>query len=186
MDNLPENAIFIIVFLAIGAVRWFLETLGKKKQPPVHEHWEEDDYDDQADQATPRSSLEELYDEARKEILDRQNRQIPEPEVLRRQLSGETLAPPPLPPVAEPPKAVPPAVKAPRKEVEAPYQLKKVRRPVLSPAEQQALVNLEKMGHQPKPLSASNTRIRKLLSDPTSARDAVILSEILGKPKSLQ
>lgn len=185
MDNLPENAIFIIVFLAIGAVRWFLEAAGKKKQPPAQEPWEEYDYQEHADRASPRSSLEELYDEARREILDRQNRQIPEPEVLRRQLGSETPAPPPLPPVAESAKATPPVVKAPQREAEAPYQLKKVRRPVLSPAEQQALANLEKMGHQPKPLSASNNRIRKLLSDPTSARDAVILSEILGKPKSL-
>lgn len=181
MDNLPDNAIFILVFLAIGAVRWFIERAGNKNQPPPPEHWEEYDYEERADQVTPRGGLQDLYEEARLEILDRQNRQLPDPT----DLGGSPLAPPPLPPIA-PPKTVAPAAKPAKKEADAPYQLKKVRRPTLTAAEQQALVNLEQMGHQKAPLSESNNRIRKILSDPTSARDAIILSEILGKPKSAQ
>ena len=183
--DLPENVIFIIVFLIIGAVRWFLENV-KKGKPPQSQHWEEYDYEEHADTVTPqKSSLEDLYKEARRDILDRQNRQLPEVEIVDPHFEPvqPPTPPPPLPPSQGMAQQAIEATTLPSED--APYQIKEIQRPSLTPAEQQALVNLESMGQKETPKSASNNRIRKLLSDSTAARDAVILTEILGKPKGI-
>jgi len=169
---MPDNIVFIIVFLVIGAIRWILETVNSKKSSQA-EHWEEYDYEGQADSSPQKQSLEELYEEARREILDRQNRQIPEP---------TPSSPPPLPQTPAQQKAVTPP---PPKAEEPPYQIQEVRRPVLSEAEQQALANFEKTGQGQTQRTSTKSRIRKMLSDSNAARDAVVLSEILGKPKGV-
>lgn len=205
MDQIPEQAIFIIVFLIIGVVRWFLENRALRNQPPEAEVWEEQDFIERASPIAPNRSsggLDELYSQARQEIQERQS-SPPTPEsvqeMLREYQQPKAVVPPPIPTLATLPTlprqqpALPPQQErlkaAPRMPSKAAssstnaYELKKVRRPVLTAAQQQAIVNFEQMGQKRQPLGESNSRIRQLLQNPQSARDAIILSEILGKPK---
>ncbi len=183
MDDLPLQPIVIIVFLIIGAIRWFIENAIKgKKQPPPPEHWEEYDNEERADTINPRhGSLEDLYEEARREILDRQNRNTPEPATVQEQLQDyhTPSAPPPLPETQHTPS---PPTQPSKKEP----QLRSVQRARLTKEEEQAIANFQKLGQKPNHKRASSFKIQELLSSPTAARDAIVLSEILGKPKSLQ
>lgn len=190
MDQIPEQAIFIIVFLIIGAVRWFLENRAGANRPPADELWEDPDLIERASPIVPNrgpGGLGELYEQARKEIQERQSSRTA-PELVTKELRQNQAAPP-LPP-SLPGRNAPAAAKATASRFSKPsvttpnaYDLKKVRRPVLTAAEQQAIVNFEQMGHQRKAPNESNSRVRKLLSNPQAARDAIILSEILNKPK---
>ena len=149
-EEIPSQAILIIVFLIIGAIRWVIENvLGKKKQPP-QEHWEEYGYEERADYAEPQThSLEDLYEEARREILDRQNQRTPEPEVVQEKLSEyqqPPSAPPPLPPVQGKVRINTPA--PPPASSPSPSLQKSVKRPALTEAEKQAAEAFQQLGQK--------------------------------------
>ncbi|MEM9081830.1 MAG: hypothetical protein AAGC74_14195 [Verrucomicrobiota bacterium] len=169
IEGLDERIIFGIVFLVIGALRWFMENASKGRR------LEEEDQE-------PSSSLEDLYEEARREILERQNRNAPDPEIVGERLEDyrqPTPTPPPLPPVTPPPPPLAPATAT------STWQAPTIRRQTLSKAEQEALERVQKASaHSPSQRqSTSPSRVRELLSSPSSARDAIILAEILGPPK---
>ena len=177
MEELFENpqAIILLVFMVIAALKFVGENLKGKKQE---------------DKTQP---LAELYDESRQEILERQRAEPPPEESALgqapKQLSildffgppvesspGETTtpsSPPPLPGATPPP---PTLAASPRPN------------PSLSPAEKAALERVKESPLEAVRLRRSSRRrpIRELLSTPAAARDAIVLGEILGPPKGQQ
>jgi hypothetical protein len=189
MFGIPEEAIFVIVFLVIGAIRWIAENIAKKNSGPQHGEWDEEEgYHPGGSTA---HSLEDLYEKARQEIRQRQSGPATPEQVREKLHEYQASAPPPLPP-AQP---TPPKIqKTPAPSIENnPYQLKKVDRPKLTAEQKRALANYEKHTKQSQETpsgdaarTASGVRIREMLQSPQAARDAIILSEILGKPKGAE
>lgn len=184
-EDFNFNAIIVIVFLLIGAVRWVIENFGKKNQPTERELWEEQNHEERPDYNQPKkSSLEDLYEEARREILERQNQPTPPPEVLqeRRNNSRTTPPPPPLP------NKAPVVRRPPELKTSKPATPPKVKRQTLSDEEKKAAAAFEKHSSQKKNKSSnpSGSKVRDLLKTSSAARDAVLLTEILGRPKGLQ
>lgn len=188
MDDFPFQLVVVIVFIVIGVIRWVLENLLGKKPPQQQEHWEEYDYTERADTVQPKkSSLEDLYEEARREILDRQNRNNPEPEVVQEKLNR---TPPPLPPV--PGKARinrPVPAQTTSQKAQSSFQAtaqKSLKRTVLTDAQKKAASDFQQLGKKAKQATLQKSRVKEILSTPSSARDAIVLAEILGKPKGLR
>lgn len=182
MDDLNLNLVIIIVFLVIGAIRWVIENILGKKKPPQSESWEEYDYEERDYDKPQTNSIEDLYEEARREILDRQNRNVPQPEVIEQKLSeyrSPSSGPPPIP---VPGKArinrPPPVEKAePRRQL-AP------KKTVVTEEQKKAAAAFQQMGKKEQRASTRKaSRVRELLASPEAARDAIVLAEILGKPK---
>lgn len=167
LAEIPDNLIFIIVMLVIAAFKALAEKFGNKNH--------EDTYS--PEDAEPDYDYVEEYEEYQRQI-EQQKR-----EILARQ-QGREEAPPPLPPVTETaPKVVI------HKPSPTPYQPPVVQKPKLSSAEQQALANLKSKpasSHRRKRsgyASTARARARRVLASPHAARDAIVLSEILGQPK---
>jgi hypothetical protein len=99
------------------------------------------------------------------EVLERQREELGLP-TLRR-----TPAPPPLP----------------VNEVFVPPPRPKVVKPVLTADERQALQNLNIPSNRRKHKGiTTKSRLKAHLSSPTAAREALLLSEIFGPPKSMK
>jgi hypothetical protein len=167
-ENIPGQFILIIVAMVIGGIQWLVERIRKNARG-------EDD-------SSARSELEDLYEDAREEISERQAKQYPTEQELQARFGGQqirTITPaiPPAIPGAPTPPPIPGAL-PPRRTPS---------RPVLSKAEQDALKRLQarqaKGGARSARRSRSQSRVRELLATPSSARDAIVLSEILGPPK---
>ena len=168
-ENIPGQFILIIVAMVIGGIQWLVERIRKNARG-------EDD-------SSARSELEDLYEDAREEISERQARQYPTEQELQDRFGGQQIRtvtpaiPPAIPGVPTPPPI--PGSLPPRRTPAA--------RPSLSQAEQDALKRLQarqaKGGARSARRSRSQSRVRKLLASPSSARDAIVLSEILGPPK---
>lgn len=107
----------------------------------------------------------EAYDEY-EALLEQQRQELGLPSVRK-------TTPPPLTPMVE--------------EIFTPPPLPKVTKPTLSAAEKSALANLklDSPRHR-KPTISTKGRLKQHLSSPTAAREALLLSEIFGKPKSLK
>lgn len=155
LAEIPEQLIFVVVMLVIAAIKALGEKFGKKPEQ-TYEEYEEDD------------SVEADYEEYTRQLRKRQA------EILTRQQQAES--PPPLPNAA-------PVV------FEKPYNPPVVKKPKLSAAEKNALENFQKTTPSRKkssPIGIGSTaraRARRVLSSPNAARDAIVLSEILGPPK---
>ena len=99
------------------------------------------------------------------EVLERQREELGLP-TLR-----QNTAPPPLP----------------AKEVFVPPTRPKVIKPILSAEEKQALQNLNIPSNRRKHTGlTTKSRLKSHLSSPTAAREALLLPEILGPPKSMK
>lgn len=169
----PLQIIIVVIIMVVGAIRWFIENVVQKGKQP----------EDEADGGT----LEDLYEEARREILDRQARMYPEneespetdfiPEQEFRPIPRST--PPPLPEKKPTPAAsFYPTFKA----------TDTVDKPALSAAEQAALDRVQEReillrSNRSKRRSGSTSGIRAMLATPQATRKAVLLREILGPPK---
>ena len=181
MGDINFNLVIVIVFLVVGAIRWVIENLAGKKPPPEGEMWDETQFEESQNERQPPSSLKELYEDARREILERQNN--PAPKAERNPVPQTQPAPPPLP------GPVPGKARINRQEpAPAPEQKRVQRRPVTA---QQAKAAAAFEQHSKKDkraasVAASGSRARQLLASPTAARDAVILAEILAPPKSMR
>ena len=70
-------------------------------------------------------------------------------------------------------------------EENKPYQIQEVQRTQLTAEEQNALDSFQQhSGSQvAKTKTIARSKVGDLLSSPQAARDAIVLSEILGKPK---
>jgi hypothetical protein len=171
-EDLNPNVIIILVVMVIGGIRWFIEQLKGTNR-------NEDD--------APTSEFEDLYEEARIQILERQAQMDADPEEVARQLgTGSMLQPvvvPPPAPVAPPPIPVGGITPPPIRD--------KPKKRVLSAAEKEALANFEALSRKKSPAgrrkrSSVSAHVRQLLSNPTSAQDAIVLADILGPPKGMR
>lgn len=174
--EIEPQAIIILVVMIIGAIRWFLENVRKKSEP------EEDE----------TSPFEDLYEEARREIQQRQAREYPTEEEMERTLyegsrEAQVVTAPPSPaiPPPLPPQLQPSITTAPGIDYNSPPS-----RPTaeLSAAEQQALDRWNAGGtpSSRRRRSRGRSKVRDLLATPSSARDAIVLREILGPPKGME
>jgi len=157
MEDIDGRVIMLILFVVISAIKWFIEKVKNPDQP--HETSE---------------SLEEIYDEFREEIRMRQTEvQHPQDIFTPHHHEFGQQSPPPLPPAVEyQPEPIP--------------ELRKVRKPKLSAQEKAALASLQQRTARTKRRrdDRANSSLRELLATPHSARQAIVLHEILGKPKS--
>jgi len=189
MPDIDGRVILLILFVVISAVKWLIEKIQTKDQA--------------AEQEEPPDNLETLYDEYRDEIRQRQTE-------LQRRQAAQT--PPPIPvqtpaqaparAPARPPASPPMAASAP--SAYALRQSTPISAPVSTPAskaqpapsfkprkttvsaEQQAAASRFEQLSSGKSKPSPQSYVRTLLSNPQSTRQAIILTEILGKPKSLQ
>ena len=170
MPDIDPNALIILVIMIIGGLKGMIERI---KGP------QENQFEEYEDQGTP---FQDLYEEARREIQQRQGYEEHEQE--SRPVIFEPLSQPPPAPVPPPlPTAAKPVKRQPEPE---PYQLKQVKRQKLTAAEQAALERLQAEGMQSRRRrrrAAGGNTVRSLLSTPGSARSAIVLREILGPPK---
>lgn len=153
--------IFLLLFVVISGIKWFIEQVKGRNQTP-HETSE---------------SLEEIYDDFREEIRRRQT-QVQHPQEHHFQEQAPEPTPPPLPAAVSHQQEYTP---------EPPPRSFKVRKPQLSAQEKAALANLQQRSKAKKRRQhQSQNSLRQLLASPQSAQQAIVLHEILGKPKSLQ
>ena len=174
MKELFDNpqAIILLVFMVIAALKFIGENLKGKKQ---------------GDDEQP---LADLYEDSREEILDRQRSASPPPPLQKQapeQLSILDFFGPPVGsrPEEEVPSSAPPPL--PGSTADTPRPTSKPK-PSLSLAEKAALKRAEKARAEAARPRRSNRRrpIRELLATPAAARDAIVLREILGPPKGQQ
>jgi len=174
MEHLDGQVIMLIIFVVISAVKWFTEQIKSNSEDP-HEF---------------SDSLEDIYDEFREEIRQRQTTVQPH------------SSPPPIPQTASrrqdyrPAPTPPPIPQSPPRQQEyrpdpTPPPVFTVKKPKLTAAEKKALARLqeESLASSTKKRlrrNRSHASLRQLLASPASARQAIILHEVLGKPKSHQ
>ena len=177
MEKLDGQVILLIIFVVISGIKWFVEQLKRKNEDP-HETSE---------------SLEDIYDEFREEIRQRQTTVQGAPPQARHaediftphheEFAQNHSTPPPLP-----------AATPYQQEYHAdptPAPIFTVKKPTLTAAEKQALARIHEQslatsGKKRLRQKRSHASLRQLLASPASARQAIILHEVLGKPKSLQ
>ena len=161
MENLDGQVIMLILFVLISGIKWFIEQAKKRNQP--HETSE---------------SLEEIYDDFREEIRRRQT-SIQHPEELFASEPTHTPTPPPLPtaPAVTEHRPTP----RPHKFTANKPQLTHQEKAALASIQQQSIAqptrHVQRQRHAP---------LRQMLGSPQTARQAIVLHEILGKPRSMQ
>lgn len=158
MDDIPGQVIVLILFVVISGIQWLIKKVqGKDQQHNIPE------------------SLENIYDEFREEIRQRQTT-IQQP------------PPPPLP-ISDTPAPVPARTETTSyQQPEAPRFRAPEPSATLTSVQKEAAERFEELGRKKTRSSKSSHRIsaRALLTSPQSARQAVILQEIFAKPRSLQ
>lgn len=154
--DIDFRVIVLIIFLVVSAIQW----LGKKMKGGASSE----------EGSGISESLEDIYEQYREEIRQQQT-EVQEDIQVRSE-------PPPMPRV-EPDM------------VDEPVTLDhfKLEKPTLSEDEKLALEKFKQLnGNQKKVRRSSQAglSIKELLANPQSAKQAVILTEILGQPKSMQ
>ena len=184
-ENIDGRVILLILFVVISAVKWLIEKIQANDQA--------------AEQEEPTDNLETLYDEYRDEIRQRQTK-------LEKRQATQTPPPIPVQATVQAPARPParPPVAAPAPPVYTQRQSTSMGAPVSTPvstaqpspsfkprqttvsAEQKAAASRFEQLSSGKSKQSPQSYVRALLSNPQSTRQAIILTEILGKPKSLQ
>ena len=114
LAEIPDNAIFILVMLAIAGFKALAEKFGQKSQDDVYQEYDEND------------SVETDYEEYTRQLRERQA------EIIARQ-QGVEPAPPPLP------VSIPAAPQQAQQPEPKPYKPPVVKKPQLTAAEAQSL-----------------------------------------------
>lgn len=160
--EIDGQVIVLIIFVVISGIQWFIKKVQGKDDPSDNSE-----------------SLENIYDDFREEIRQRQTTlqqpetaQVPPPLAV----SGQAHAPTNHTEVISFQAPAPPRFSMPEPAV------------TLTTAQREAVAKFEERGriktrHSAPPPSIS---ARSLLTNPQSARQAVILQEIFSKPRSLQ
>lgn len=167
--SIEPQVVIAILFLLFSGVKWLFD---KNKKGDDGES----------------SGLEDIYEQYREEIRKRQTTtQQPSPPQLtaQPQVAAKKPAgtPPPLPATE--------AVETTMATISAYTEKMTKPRPQLTKAERDALKRVQDQktvlaSKSRKRSSASNmSRYSSMLSSPSSAKDAIVLSEILGPPKAL-
>jgi len=163
-----SKIIFLILFVVISGVKWLFEKIKSKSE----------------NQEVFGDSLEDLYEEFREEIRERQT-QVQQPK-------REYTSPPPIPQTTTP---QPPTFRhasfdqpTPSNQEINPFLNRKVNKPKLTKEEKRALEQFRKQNKKPSRRRANDKHasLRELLRSPQSARQAIILHEVLGPPKSIK
>ncbi len=156
MEDIDGRIIILILFVVISAIKWVIEKMKGKGDQP-HEVSE---------------SLEDIYENFREEIQQRQTTVQQEQPVH---------SPPPLP------QSPPPVVQHAQHVQPQATQVSLPKKRTLTPEEQAAAARFQQLSSgKRKRRNSPKTSIRSLLSSPKAAQQAIVLSEILGKPKSMQ
>ncbi|MBK1792620.1 hypothetical protein [Persicirhabdus sediminis] len=158
--------IFILIAMIVGAFNWLKERRAAQRR---------EEFDDEYDYDDSPNEIDDVYEQYREEIRQRQAQQQAqqEPAVLSRQPAAQPPALTRNKPVSQPP-GLPAKAQKPR---------------TLSAAERQALEQIKQRQQQQarkKRPQVAGTSARAQLRSPQSLKQAVILQEILGKPKALQ
>jgi len=181
MENLNGQVIMLIIFVVISGVKWFLEQLKKRNEDPYE----------------TSESLEDIYDEFREEIRQRQTLVQPAPQENTHQRHAEDIFTPHHEEFAQPHSSTPPPL-PPETDYLREYQADPppppvftIKKPTLTAEEKAALARIHEQSlaspsQQRLRQRRSHASLRQLLASPKSARQAIILHEVLGKPKSLQ
>jgi len=183
MPEINGHVILLIIFVVISAVKWLIE-----KIKTSDETWEGEE---------PPGAIENIYEQYREEIRNRQTK-LKQKKRAQQMQRAETppqqaQTPPPLPPIQSqrsepdhwtPPPGPKPLVQPAVQRIE-PTPTYKPRKTVVTAEQQAAASRFAQRSISPRQPSAQQY-VRKLLSSPQSTRQAIILAEILGKPKSLQ
>ena len=184
MPEIDGRVILLIVFVTISAVKWLMEKIQGGNQPEPEEE--------------PNSNMENLYEQYREEIRQRQTKLQKKPPTPTPPAPPPPPAPPALPVSATPqPQRSPDAYRQPNQQrpatsLERPVNAKQSAAPVYTPrktvvsAEQRAAASRFERSSSSRRKPSAQNYVRTLLSTPESSRQAIILSEILGKPKSIQ
>lgn len=169
MEDFDFRAIVLIIFLVISALKWLGQRMkGKATDQPL-----EDQSDNQREKPST-NSLDDIYQQYREQISNRQKTITQEP---GNQESAVRSSPPPMTQAAT--------------VIEEPVIKKSLVPPktVLTKAQKAAAQKFEQLSKKDKRKQKNNDNhasLRDLLTSPGSAKQAVILTEILGKPKSMQ
>lgn len=173
MPEIDGRVILLIVFVAISAIKWLMEKIQGGNQTNAEEE--------------PAENVESLYEQYREEIRQRQTQ-------LQKKPNPGT--PPPMPGTV-PPQRTQPQHRPPQPQR---AQNQKRQQPAARPkpapsftprktvvsAEQRAAASRFEQHSSSQRRPSAQSYVRDLLSNPESTRQAIILSEILGKPKSVQ
>ena len=177
--ELLENpqAIILLVFMVIAGLKYVLENLKGKT----------------GDEEQPQS-FTELYEETREQIIERQHGEAaPQPgageearQEAPQQLSILDFFGPPVTREKAPAPPSPPPLPA-AKKAPASVAAAASKRETLSPAEKAALERIQQQEAKEQLVGLRQGRrrisVREMLATPSSTRDAIVLSEILGPPK---
>lgn len=167
LADLPvePNVIIVLAMVIIGAVKALLEKAQKGRAEEAQHQEHQEHFED--------NEAYDPYQEYEAE-LERQRAQMDislPPEMPKK------ASPPPMPATSKPTPTPPPV------------SLAQPTRPTLTAAEKTALENLQLDSPRQRRAGAkslSRNRLNTLLGSPTAARDALLLSEILGPPKALK
>lgn len=173
--EIDPNALIILVIMIIGGLKWLVERLRGPQLGDDDEEWQQP------------TAFEDLYEEARREILERQGRsgQAPQVEEAPRPAIFQPLQEAPPRPAAAPQESVPPPLPAqarapqPFKKPSAPRKLTAAERAAAERFQRSSQSSLRKRGRR----GGIQGSVRDLLATPGSARKAIVLREILGPPK---
>ncbi len=156
MEDIDGRIIILILFVVISAIKWVIEKMKGKGDQP-HEVSE---------------SLEDIYEDFREEIRQRQTTVQQEQPVH---------SPPPLP------QSPPPIVQHAQHTQPQAARVSPPKKRTLTPEEQAAAARFQQLSTVKRNRRNSpKTSVRGLLSSPQSTQQAIVLMEILGKPKSMQ
>lgn len=157
-SDISPQIILAVLFVVFGGLKWIWENIIKKDNPQESS-----------------SEIEDLYEQYRSQIVEKQTtiqqppaQQIVIPRTPARPALKSSNAPPPIPG----------------------FKQKKVVKTKLTAEEKAALERIKKQDNAfntPRKRQQSDTAgVRKLLKNPNSVRTAIILKEILDKPKILR
>lgn len=181
LAEVPINPeiIFVLLALIASGVKTYFDR--KNAKSPEGEGDDNDLYDQYRDEIARKQRAQpqaEVW--PKREPTRRADRHSPRPQTPLDQVS-----PPPFPTPNRQATHVNPAT------ISQPH-LTKIAPPKLNAAEQKALSNFQKNnGLKNSPITNSKitrqrpSALRKVLSDPDSIKQAIVLNEILGKPKGL-
>ena len=166
-DNLPIDSQFII-FLVIAVAGFIRSTFFKKKEEEHEEEYESAPRPAHP-QEDPMTEFRRMIEEAKREAQEQQQAPQPAPTPSEQSQQPPRVAKPEAPqPTTPPPVASfqPPVINAPAPKASSfPSSKKKVTR---------------------NTSAGSDLSLKALLKSPSAAKQAIILKEVLGKPKGLR
>ncbi len=162
MDSLNPEIIFALIFVVGAAIKALIERRSGGR----------------LDNEEESTSVRDLYDEYREEILRRQH-QHPETQLPERSSQYQVESPTSSRSILEElPAAEIEAVPPPPPPSPTPRSLSVAEKDAAARFQKATTKSHHHRAHAP-------SRVKELLASPSSTRDAIILSEILGKPRGV-